>query len=135
MPTKSWKNHPQKLLRKTQIHFFSLLPAQPKRPKQKTSCSKMWLIDQLYIELGLNWYCALDWSCILTLSTAFVVSFLLLNKRLLTALTWITIFLSIYKTNHRGNFVPNYFLHVESQRILKLEQWQNYFFPVQWPNC
>ena len=23
---KSWKNHPQKLLRKTQIHFFSLLP-------------------------------------------------------------------------------------------------------------
>ena len=26
LPTKSWKNHPQKLLRKTQIHFFSLLP-------------------------------------------------------------------------------------------------------------
>ena len=24
LPTKSWKNHPQKLLRKTQIHFFSL---------------------------------------------------------------------------------------------------------------
>ena len=23
---KSWKKHPQKLLRKTQIHFFSLLP-------------------------------------------------------------------------------------------------------------
>ena len=38
MPTKSWKNHPKKLLRKTQIHFFSLLPAQPKRPKQKNSC-------------------------------------------------------------------------------------------------
>jgi hypothetical protein len=35
LPTKSWKNHPQKLLRKTQIHFFSLLPAQPKWPKQK----------------------------------------------------------------------------------------------------
>ena len=26
LPTKSWKNHPQKLLRKTQIHFFPLLP-------------------------------------------------------------------------------------------------------------
>jgi hypothetical protein len=26
LPSKSWKNHPQKLLRKTQIHFFSLLP-------------------------------------------------------------------------------------------------------------
>ena len=26
LPTKSWKNHPQKLLRKTQIHFFFLLP-------------------------------------------------------------------------------------------------------------
>ena len=24
LSTKSWKNHPQKLLRKTQIHFFSL---------------------------------------------------------------------------------------------------------------
>ena len=24
LTTKSWKNHPQKLLRKTQIHFFSL---------------------------------------------------------------------------------------------------------------
>ena len=26
MSTKSWKKHPEKLLRKTQIHFFSLLP-------------------------------------------------------------------------------------------------------------
>ena len=24
LPTKGWKNHPQKLLRKTQIHFFPL---------------------------------------------------------------------------------------------------------------
>ena len=31
--------------------FFSLLP---KRPKQKNSCSKMWLIDQLYIEQFLD---------------------------------------------------------------------------------
>ena len=31
---------------------FPLLPAQPKWPKQKKSCSKMWPIDQLYIELG-----------------------------------------------------------------------------------
>ena len=42
------------MLRKTQIHFFSLLPELPKRPKQKNSCSKMFPIDQLYIELGLN---------------------------------------------------------------------------------
>ena len=35
LPTKSWKNHPQKLLRVTQIHFFSLLPGLPKQPKQK----------------------------------------------------------------------------------------------------
>ena len=53
LPIKSWKNHPQKLLRKTQIHF-PYCPELPKRPKQKNSCSKMWLIDQLYIELGLN---------------------------------------------------------------------------------
>ena len=30
-----------------QFHFFL-----PKRPKQKNSYSKMWPIDQLYIELG-----------------------------------------------------------------------------------
>ena len=35
--------------------FFSLLP---KWPKQKNSCSKMWLIDQLYIKLGIK-YCLL----------------------------------------------------------------------------
>ena len=34
--------------------FFPYCPELPKRPKQKNSCSKMWLIDQLYIELG---YC------------------------------------------------------------------------------
>ena len=34
--------------------FFSLLPAQPKWPKQKNSCSKMWPIEQLYIELGFD---------------------------------------------------------------------------------
>ena len=50
---KKLKNpHPQKLLRKTQIYFFPLLPAKPKWPKQKNSCSKMWPVDQLYIELG-----------------------------------------------------------------------------------
>ena len=30
LPTKSWKNHPQKLLRIPQIHFFSLLLWLPK---------------------------------------------------------------------------------------------------------
>ena len=40
--------------------FFPLLPAQPKWPKQKNSPSKMWPIDQLYIELGLQaWYSVL----------------------------------------------------------------------------
>jgi hypothetical protein len=34
--------------------LFSLLPELPKRPKQKNSCFKMWLIDQLYIGLGYN---------------------------------------------------------------------------------
>ena len=37
---------------KLKYTFFPLLPAQPKRPKKKNSCSKMWPIDQLYIELG-----------------------------------------------------------------------------------
>ena len=34
--------------------FFPLLPAQPKWPKRKNSRSKMWPIDQLYIELGFS---------------------------------------------------------------------------------
>ena len=54
LPTKSWKNHPQKLVRIPQIHFFFLLPWLPIRPKKKNSRSKMWPIDQLYIELGLQ---------------------------------------------------------------------------------
>ena len=45
LTTKSWKNHPQKLLRIPQIHFFPLLPWLPKQPKQKNSCCKMWPID------------------------------------------------------------------------------------------
>ena len=36
--------------------FFPYCPELPKRPKQKNSCSKMWLTDQLYIELG--WQCS-----------------------------------------------------------------------------
>ena len=32
--------------------FFPYCPELPKRPKQKNLCSKMWPIDQLYIELG-----------------------------------------------------------------------------------
>ena len=46
------KKHPQKLLRKTSNPLFSLLPELPKWPKQKNLCSKMWLIDQLYIKWG-----------------------------------------------------------------------------------
>ena len=51
LPTKSWKNHPQKLLKKTQIHFFSLLPWAAQTAQTEELCSKLWLIDQLYIEL------------------------------------------------------------------------------------
>ena len=32
--------------------FFPYCPELPIRPKQKNSCSKMWLINQLYIKLG-----------------------------------------------------------------------------------
>ena len=37
---------------KVKSTFLHLLQAQLKWPKQKNSCSKMWPIDQLYIELG-----------------------------------------------------------------------------------
>ena len=42
----------QKNLNPLFFRYYSELPKQPKQPKQKNSCSKMWLIDQLYIELG-----------------------------------------------------------------------------------
>ena len=32
--------------------FLHYCPEQPEQPKQKNSCSKMWLINQLYVELG-----------------------------------------------------------------------------------
>ena len=51
MPTKSWKKHPQKLLRKSQIHSFFLTAWAGHRAKKNNSWSKMWLIDPLYVEL------------------------------------------------------------------------------------
>ena len=36
----------------SEILFFYYCPELPKRLKEKDSCSKMWLIDQLYIKLG-----------------------------------------------------------------------------------
>ena len=53
-PQKVEKSTLKSLPKKLKSTFFSLLPAQPEQPKQKNSCSKMWLIDQLYIELGLR---------------------------------------------------------------------------------
>ena len=43
---------PSKVTQKNSNPLFSLLPELHKWPKQKDLCSKMWLIDQLYIELG-----------------------------------------------------------------------------------
>ena len=37
------KKHPQKLLRNSQLFFLHYCPELPKQPKQKNSCSKMWL--------------------------------------------------------------------------------------------
>ena len=51
-PQKVEKTTHKSCSEKLKSTFFSLLPAQPKWLKQKNSCSKMCLIDQLYIELG-----------------------------------------------------------------------------------
>ena len=51
LPTKSFKKPPSKDAQKNSNSFFFLLP---KRHKQKDLCSKMWLIDQMYIELGFD---------------------------------------------------------------------------------
>ena len=53
-PQKVEKNTLKSCSEKLKSTFFPLLPAQPKWPKQKNSCSKMWPIDQLYIELGIK---------------------------------------------------------------------------------
>ena len=52
VPQKVEKTTLKSCSEKLKATFFPLLPAQPKQPKQKNSCSKIWLIDQLYIELG-----------------------------------------------------------------------------------
>ena len=49
------QKNPQKLLTDT-LFFLHYCPELPKGPKQKNSCFKMWLIDQLYIKLGLLQY-------------------------------------------------------------------------------
>ena len=51
-PQKVEKNTLKSCSEKLKSTFFPYCPQQPKQPKQKNSCSKMWLIDQLYIELG-----------------------------------------------------------------------------------
>ena len=52
-PQKVEKKTPSKVAQKNSNPlFFPYCPELPKRPKQKNSCSKLWLIDQLYIELG-----------------------------------------------------------------------------------
>ena len=46
------KNTLKSCSEKLESTFFSLLPELLRQPKQKDLCSKMWLIDQLYLELG-----------------------------------------------------------------------------------
>ena len=50
---KKLKKPPSKVAQKNSNPlFFPYCPELPKRPKQKNSCSKVWLIDQLYLKLG-----------------------------------------------------------------------------------
>ena len=50
---KKLKKPPSKVAQKISNPLsFPYCPEVPKQPKQKNSCSKMWPIDQLYIELG-----------------------------------------------------------------------------------
>ena len=47
-PQKVEKTTLKRCSEKLKIHFFPYCPELPKLPKQKNSCSKLWLIDQLY---------------------------------------------------------------------------------------
>ena len=51
-PWKILKNTVKSTVAKKYLVFFGTAISCPKRPKQKNSCSKIWLIDQLYIKLG-----------------------------------------------------------------------------------
>ena len=52
---KKLKILPSKVAQNSSNPLFSptARASQPKWPKQKNSCSKMWPIDQLYIEVGM----------------------------------------------------------------------------------
>ena len=52
MPTKSWKNHPQKLLRNTYSKSVSPIAAQTAQTEEFT----LWLIDQIYKKLWFQTY-------------------------------------------------------------------------------
>ena len=51
-PQKVEKSTLKSCSEKLKTTFVSLLPAQPKWPNQKNSCSQMWPIERLYTELG-----------------------------------------------------------------------------------
>ena len=55
-PQKVKKNTLRSCTETLKSTFFPLLPELLKRPKQKDLCSKMWPINQLYIELELEFY-------------------------------------------------------------------------------
>ena len=70
---KSWKNHPKyKVATKYSSWFFCKCPELPKWPKQKNSCSEMWLIGQLYIKLG--WWAGIYSNCCLCCSIFLLVA-------------------------------------------------------------
>ena len=54
LPTKVEKTTLKSCSENLKSTFFSYCPELPKRPKQKNPFSKMWLIEQLYIKLGLR---------------------------------------------------------------------------------
>ena len=51
---KKLKKTPSKVAQKYSTCFLHYCPELLKQPKQKNSCTKMWLIDQLYLKLGLG---------------------------------------------------------------------------------
>ena len=54
MTTKSWKSTPKSSILKQNFRRFRNFSLTAQQPKWQNSCFKMWPIEQLYIELGLD---------------------------------------------------------------------------------
>ena len=79
LPIKTWKITPKSSILKQKFGRFRNFPFTAQQPKWQKSCSKMWPIEQLYIELGFSRN-VIPISQFLNMMNYYVIWFFLTNQ-------------------------------------------------------